>query len=278
MIFFSQTSRIALDSDEKPDWILFGIPYDSTSSFNVGARFGPNSIREASYNLETFDCQYEVDVMDVHLKDVGNVNVRLGDPKENFKIVKKAVSEVNIPFIALGGEHTMACPLVSAVRPDVFISLDAHLDLRDEYLGEPLSHACTSRRILKVCDVEIYGYRECSREEYTFLKENDIRAYKPSELENILYPEGKKIHISLDMDVLDPSFAPNVSNPVPDGLRFSEVTSIMYEILKRNTLTSMDICEVTSRYADRTAVTAASLLYKGLAMWRFLHENPSFRD
>lgn len=164
----------------------------------------------------------------------------------------------------------MAYPLVSVVQPDVFISLDAHLDLRDQYLGEPLSHACTSRRISEICDVHIYGYRECSKEEYIFLKENSIPAYTPSQLDSIVYPEGKKVHLSIDLDVLDPSVAPNVSNPVPGGLQFGEVTALVHEIMKRNTVVSMDMCEVCSRYADRTAVTAAYILYKVLAVWRSL--------
>ena len=274
MIFFSQTGKFPLDSEseEEPDWVLFGVPYDSTASFNTGARFGPDSIRKACYHLEVFDCDLKVDLTDVCVRDLGNINVRLGDPQANYDIVRKAVSEVDTPFIALGGEHTIAYPLVSAIPPDVFISLDAHLDLRDEYLGEPLSHACTSRRIFNVCDIHIYGYRECSKEEYTFMEENSIPAYTPSEIERIAYPEGKKVHLSVDLDVLDPCIAPNVSNPVPGGLQFGEVTEIFYQILKRNTLVSMDFCELCSRYADRTAVTAAYLLYKILAIWRVLNE------
>lgn len=272
MIFFSQTGKFPLDSEKEPDWILFGVPYDSTCSFNTGARFGPDSIRKASYQLEVFDCALNIDLTDIHIKDLGNLNVRLGDPQANCDIVAKAVTEVNRPFIALGGEHTIAYPLVSVIAPDVCIILDAHLDLRDQYLGEPLSHACTSRRIFETCSTYIYGYRECSREEYTFMEENSIPAYRASEIETITYPKHKKVHLSIDLDVLDPSVAPNVSNPVPGGLQFDEVTEIMYEIFKRNTVVSMDVCELCSRFADRTAITAAHLLYKNLAVWRVLRE------
>ncbi len=271
MIFFSHSGRFALHSEEEPDWVLFGIPYDSTASFNVGARFGPDSIREASYHLEVFDCDLEVDLTEIHVTDIGNVNVRRGDPKANLDIVRKAVSEVECPFICLGGEHTIAYPVVSVVEPDLFISLDAHLDLRDQYLGEPLSHASTSRRILEICDIQIYGYRECSKEEYAFLKEKKIKAYKPSQLKDVIYPEGKKVHLSIDLDVLDPSVAPNVSNPVIGGLQFGEAVCIVYRIMEKNSVVSMDLCEVCSRYADRTAVVAASLLYKILAVWRAFH-------
>ncbi|MBU7018570.1 MAG: agmatinase [Theionarchaea archaeon] len=272
MIFFSKSGTIALDSEGDIDWTLFGVPYDSTVSFNTGARFGPDSIREASYNVEVFDCDLEVDLTSIGVRDLGNINVRLGDPRANSDIVRKAASEVQSPFIALGGEHTIAYPLVSVVNPDIFISLDAHLDLRDEYLEEPLSHACTSRRIREICDIHIYGYRECSKEEYTFMKEESIPAYNPSQLESINYPEDKRVYLSLDMDVLDPSVAPNVSNPVPNGLQFHEVIQIAESIIKRNTLVGMDICEVCSRYADRTAVIAAYMLYKILAEWKVFHE------
>ena len=271
MIFFSKSSVIALDSPEEPDWVLFGVPYDSTASFNTGARFGPGAIREASYHLEVFDCLLEVDITGIHIQDLGDIHVRLGDPKANYEIVKKAVSELEHPFIALGGEHTVAYPLVSTVTPDVYISLDAHLDLRDEYLGEPLSHACTSRRILDVCDIYIYGYRECSQEEYTFLKENNIPAYTPLQLDTISCPEGKKVYLSVDLDVLDPSVAPNVSNPVPNGLHMNEVTALIHQVMEQNTVVGMDICECCSRYADNTAVTAAYILYKMLALWSVTH-------
>jgi agmatinase len=270
MIFFFEPGKIALHSEEEPDWILFGVPYDSTSSFNTGARFGPDSIRQASYHLEVFDCELEVDLQDIRVKDVGNITVRYGDPRANYDIIKKAVSDIDSRFIALGGEHTIAYPLVSVTVPDIFVSLDAHLDLRDEYLGETLSHACTSRRVSEICDVHIYGYRECSKEEYMFMKENNIFGYKPSELRRSepSYPEDKTVHLSIDMDVLDPCEAPHVSNPVPGGLSFDEVTNIIHHIIERNTIVSADICEVTSRYADRTAVVAAALLYKILALWR----------
>jgi agmatinase len=272
MIYFSQRRAFALDSEgESPDWVFFGVPYDCTASFNTGARFGPDSIREASYSLEVFDCDSEVDLTTICVKDLGDINVRLGDPEANFKIVTEAVSELCHPFIAVGGEHTIAYPLVSAVRPDVVVSLDAHVDLRDDYLGEPLSHACTSRRISDVCDVCIYGYRECSKEEYTFLKESSIHAYTPSQMDTIMYPEGKNVYISIDMDVLDPSVAPNVSNPVPGGLQVCEVIAVVREIMERNSVVSIDICEVCSRYADRTAVTAAYVVYKILAVWRSLY-------
>jgi agmatinase len=269
MIFFSKTGQIALHTEGEPDWVLFGVPYDCTASFQPGARFGPQSIREASYALEIFDCDLEVDLTNVCINDLGDINVRLGDPRTNFEIVKEAVSEISHPFIALGGEHTMVYPLVSVVQPELCVILDAHLDLRDKYLGEPLSHACTARRVLEVCDVQVYGYRECSKEEYVFMKENSINAFKSSEISDFMYPEGKKLHLSIDLDVLDPCYAPHVSNPVPNGLSFAEVVTVCSEVIKRNTVVSMDICELTSRYADRTAVAAASLLYKILAVWLY---------
>ncbi len=271
MIFFSQAGIFALDSEKECDWVLFGVPYDSTASFNTGARFGPDSIRKASHHLEVFDCDLQVDMTEIKVNDRGNIHVRHGDPQALCDIVKKAVSDIEEPFIALGGEHTIAYPLVCVQRPDMVISFDAHLDLRDTYLGEPLSHACTARRIAEVCDIHIYGYRECSKREYTFLKESNITAYKPSEIKDIIYPEGKKVHLSIDLDVLDPSIAPNVSNPVPNGLTVDEVRTVVNQVLKKNTVVSMDLCEVCSRYADRTAVTAAYLLYKILALWSVTH-------
>lgn len=271
MIFFSSPRNLALHCEEEPDWILCGVPYDSTCCGNAGARFGPDAIREASRQLEVFDCDLELDLTDIRVRDVGNINCSFGDPRLTHKIIRKAGADLQQPFIALGGEHTIAYPLVSVSRPEVAVVLDAHLDLRDEFLGEPLSHACTSRRLLELCDVSIYGYRECSREEFSFLREKTIPAYQPWHLKNASYPEGKRVHLSFDMDVLDPGIAPHVSNPVPRGISLDTAFSIIEKVITRNTITSIDICEVCSRYADRTAITAAHVLYKMLAFWRKAH-------
>ncbi|MGD2072696.1 MAG: agmatinase [Candidatus Thorarchaeota archaeon] len=272
MIFFSQTGLFALNSEEEPDFILFGIPYDSTSSFNTGARFGPDSIREVSYHSEPYDCITGIDLRKIKIRDMGNLHVRHGDPQANNAIIREALEDISLPFIALGGDHSISYPLVSSCDPDCCICLDAHLDLRDEYLGESLSHACTSRRISETCPVYIYGYRECSAEEYHYAQDNDMKIYSASEIQSIEYPKNKRIYLSIDLDVLDPSVAPNVSNPVPGGLSFLEVVDILQSILQSNRVISMDICELCSRYADYTAVTATILLYKTLALWRKYHE------
>ncbi|MBU7015117.1 MAG: agmatinase [Theionarchaea archaeon] len=268
MIFFSSPGKIALHCEEEPDWILFGVPFDSTCCANTGARFGPDAIREASCQLEVFDCDLELDLTDIRVRDMGNINCSFGNPCITHEIIRKACSDLAQPFIALGGEHTVAYPVVSVSRPEIVVILDAHLDLREEFLGEPLSHACTSRRLLEICDIAVYGYRECSQEEFSFLKEKSLPAYRPSELKHAWYPEGKKVHVSFDMDVLDPSVAPNVSNPVPNGISLDTAFSLLEAVITHNTVTSMDLCEVCSRYADRTAVTAAHVLYKMLAFWR----------
>jgi agmatinase len=272
MIFFSRTGLFALNSEEEPDFILFGIPYDSTSSFNTGARFGPDSIREASYHCEPYDCSTDVDLSKIKIRDVGNLHVQHGDPQANNAIITKALEDISLPFIALGGDHSISYPLVSSCNPDCCICLDAHLDLRNEYLGESLSHACTSRRISEICPVHIYGFRECSSEEYHFAQDNSMNVYSASHIHSITYPENKNVYLSIDLDVLDPSVAPTVSNPVPGGLSFKEVIHIIQSIFQANCVVSLDVCELCSRYADRTAVTATILLYKVLALWRKYHE------
>ncbi|MBU7031806.1 MAG: agmatinase [Theionarchaea archaeon] len=272
MMFFSQSGPFALDSPGNPDWILFGIPFDSTSSFNTGSRFGPDSIREASYHLETYDYRTHIDLTEVRIRDVGNLHVTHGDPSANNEIISRALKEITLPFIALGGDHSISYPLVTHCNPDVCICLDAHLDLRDEYLGEPLSHACASMRITQVCPIHIYGFRECSQEEYRYARENSIRIYAASEMKSIEYPVDQRVYLSVDLDVLDPSVVPAVSNPVPGGLSFEDVVSTIESILQVNTLVSMDMCELCSRYADSSAVTAAMLLYKILALWRKCNE------
>ncbi|MFQ6088002.1 MAG: agmatinase [Candidatus Methanofastidiosia archaeon] len=256
--------EFSLHSERHPEFLLFGVPFDSTASFNPGARFGPTSVRLASQYLESFDLSSKVELSEVRLKDLGDLHISFGNPKKTTENVERFVSMLEGKVIVIGGEHSISHPITKALNPEVVLSLDAHLDLREEYLEEKLSHACVMRRISEHNEVRIYGFRECSKEEFDFLKKGKI--YATSELSNSELPKNKKVYITIDMDVFDPSIAPNVSNPTPSGFNFQEVLNFVFEVAKKNEILGFDVTEVCSKNPDFTAITAASLIFKILGV------------
>lgn len=255
---FFHTSKIffPLDTSDFKDseYILLGIPLDITSSFLPGQRFGPSSIRKACFDLETFDIETEVDLKNIKLHDAGDLHIT-PDMKENIKRIEETVKEfAGKKIVILGGEHSITYPVVKTLKPEAVVSLDAHLDLRDIYLGERFSHACVMRRIHDLGVEEyILGAREASKEEYEFLRNSQIKN---------TVPEGKKVYLTIDMDLFD---LENVGNYVPGGMRFSEGIKLIKEIVQKNEVLGFDICEVCSRIEDKTSITAGKLLYKVLS-------------
>ena len=253
---FLHASKIFFSLDNSDfkgsEYVLLGVPLDSTSSFLPGQRFGPSSIRRACFELETFDMETGIDLKKIKLHDVGDLHIVPGSMEENIKRIKETIAEFSgKTTIVLGGEHSITYPIVKTITPEAVISLDAHFDLRDAYLSEKLSHACVMRRIYELgMEVYILGTREASKEEYEFLKNSNIK-------NNI--PEGKKIYLTIDMDVFD---LENVGNYVPGGMSFSEGIEIIKKIVQKNEILGFDICEVCSRREDRTSITAGKLLYK----------------
>ena len=144
-------------------YVLFGVPYDGTTSFRPGARFGPRAIREASFNFESYDPSTGLDLYEIPFTDLGDLGV-LKVPEDLVGQVADVTGEIvgdgKVP-VMLGGEHTATIGAVSAMKPDVYVVCDAHLDLRDELDGTPYSHGCVTRRILDlgVDDVVIIGAR-----------------------------------------------------------------------------------------------------------------------
>ncbi len=256
---FLHTSKIFFPLDTTPyssaDIILLGIPLDSTASSLPGQRFGPSSIRKASFDLELFDMETETDLSTIRLHDAGDLHVVPGNIQETLERVEEAIAEYEEKKVAvLGGEHSITYPAVKAIEPEAVVVLDAHFDLHNTYLGETLSHACVMRRIYELGIQEhILGVRQVSKEEYEFIKDADIST-------NI--PYGKKIYLSIDMDVFD---CEHVGNYVPGGMTFSQGITQIKKIIAQNEILGFDICEVRARTVNRTSLTAANFLYKILS-------------
>jgi agmatinase len=245
---------------KEADYVLFGAPLDKTTSNRRGTRFAPINIRKASENIDTYSIRTGLDWNDLKLCDIGdvfcpNVETSLNQIKEIINSIKPKFS------VMLGGEHTITLGALRALKPQLVIIFDAHLDLRDKLSGEKLCHATYLRRSIEELDfiVVVIGARALSKEEVkyadsedriTFLSSKEIikdGTEKPIEYLNEFLDSVETAYLSVDMDVLDPSFAPGVGNPHPEGLSTTQLIDIIQGIMKRK-FVGMDLNEVSPLY------------------------------
>ena len=238
---------------------LLGVPFDGTTSFKPGARFGPSSIREVSNSLETFCPQLNLDLEDFKYVDLGSLEINIGDPKLIIEDVSKATKTLiknELKPLILGGEHSITSGSVNAAAqcyPDlILIQLDAHADLREEWLGTKESHACTMRRCLQVLPSKTLfqiGIRSGSKEEFEFMRENNTLINytsfaKNENLKKSLEPyKGTPIYLTIDVDWFDPSVMPGTGTPEPGGYFWQDLAAI-FNILKEHNVIAADIVEL----------------------------------
>jgi agmatinase len=264
-------------SFDDAQFVIIGIPFDRTSSYRSGARFAPNAIREASYNFETFLFEHEVDLLEIPFHDMGNLEEQ-STVDEMVSAAQGIIGEVveggKFPLI-MGGEHSVTIPAVRTFRDIGFISIDAHLDFRREYLGQKNSHACVTRRIteqLGLDRVTVMGVRSMSSDEWEeekplfydafTLRRRGVRGCLD---EAIRAMAAERIYLSLDIDGIDPAFAPGTGTPEPFGMDPTEVKTIISGLGDR--LVGFDVVEVCPPY-DRgnTAALAARLMREVIAV------------
>ncbi|MHA1835819.1 MAG: agmatinase [Candidatus Odinarchaeia archaeon] len=261
---------------ENADFVVLGCPFDFTSTYQTGARFGPEAIRRASINLELFNSKTETELDKIKLVDIGDLDVSYKSVDENIGRINRVVGEIlsddKIPIL-LGGEHTLTYGALKTLDETVLVCFDAHLDLRDEYLGSRLNHATVMRRVIENTNVKkiiFVGTRAVSKEEFDYLKNNrnltviysddllennklfsDILREKLSDYENV--------YITVDMDVLDVSVAPSVGNPEPGGLDFILLNKLISSI--NNKIIGFDVVEIAPKYFnDITSINAAKIV------------------
>lgn len=211
---------------------LFGLPYDGTCSFRPGTRFGPAAIRNVSDGIETYCPVADRDLDDVRFADLGDLVLPPGDKDEVLARIERAAGELYSTGVipaALGGEHLVSLPLLRAAvarHPDlVLVQFDAHLDLREDYLGTPLSHATVMRRIMEFVDpsrILQVGPRSGPREEFEIAKK--FGTYRPATLtpaDLVSWIAKRPVYVTLDLDVLDPSVLPGTGTPEPGGVSFA---------------------------------------------------------
>ena len=258
-------------------FVVLGVPFDRTTSFRPGARFGPDAIRQHSWNFESYDLETGLDLADVAVHDLGNTE-EFGSASEMVRSVREELRPVyrdgKVPIV-LGGDHACAPPSVEAYPDNApslgVLYLDAHLDFRSSYLGDARSHACSSRRILEKVgarNIVVLGVRSVSKEEIDdnrtlgmpFVSAHEIardgiQAAVHQAL-NILKTE--RLYISLDIDAVDPAYAGGTGTPEPFGLTPRDVKFIIDQAAPR--LAGIDIMEVSPHYDQgSTSLLAARL-------------------
>lgn len=264
------------------EYVVFGVPFDATSTYRSGARFAPAAIREASLNIETYSFRSGVELEDLKIHDAGDLHVSMnaGETLRRVEAVCRDILKENKIPVIIGGEHTITFGAAKGVEGDLtIVSFDAHLDLRDEYMGEKLSHTTFLRRINEEIEpkrIIVIGVRAACREELKYVSESGNIKYITSQ--KILYEgvEGvlrdirgflygyDRLYITVDMDVLDPSFAPAVQNPEPEGISLTMLLDTLLEICD-DRLVIFDLVEVTPHYDNGiTAAAAAKIIFEAL--------------
>ena len=257
-------------SYEDARYAIFGVPYDGTTSFRPGTRFGPRSIREISFNFESYDPATGIDLFDLPVTDLGDLAVsRL--PEDLVGQVADVAGDIirdgKVP-VMLGGEHTATVGAVRAVEPDVYIVCDAHLDLRDELDGTPYSHGCVTRRILDtVEDVVIIGARSGDREQFEIaaemtrlytadtVRERGIAAVLREVREHI---EGRRTYLSIDADAIDCCLTPGLGTPEPFGMAPLDIREVVRALAPY--AAGFDYVEVAPFDSGQTAAVAAQMV------------------
>lgn len=255
---------------QEADIVLFGAPFDSTTSYRPGTRFGSSAIRRESYGIECYSPYQDKDLEDTKVMDCGDLELCFGNTKKALAQIEEQAKEIldnsAIPFM-LGGEHLVTLGAFRAVLekyPDIhIIHFDAHADLREEYLGEQLSHASVIRRCWDlVGDERIYqfGIRSGDREEFYWAKEHvTMKKFDFEGLEEVLEKlEGTPIYFTLDLDVLDPSVFPGTGTPEPGGVTFDALRKAAEKVCSRANVVACDVNELSPHYDPSGISTAAA--------------------
>lgn len=260
---------IACDSEyEESSIVLFGAGFDGTTSFRPGTRFAPQAIRNESFGIETYSPYQDKDMLDYSYFDSGDLELPFGDTDEVLREIQERtqiiIDDEKIPFM-IGGEHLVTLGAVREVSKkyhDIhIIHFDAHADLRDDYLGQKLSHACVLRRCHEIVgDGHIFqfGIRSGERDEFIFAKEHTcMNKFDFSSLvETVEQLKGKNIYLTVDLDVLDPSIFPGTGTPEAGGVTFNELREALTIVCSKLNIVGCDVNELSPQY-DHSGVSTA---------------------
>ena len=267
---------------EKSCFAFFGVPYDRSSTYKAGSRFGPGAIRDLSANLELYSVRSDIDLEKIPVHDMGDIDTLEGMEETLQRISSvwaELVEDGKIPIMA-GGEHTITKAAIDASPKDLgLVSFDAHLDLRDDFLGESIMHATFMRRVAEHIGpdhIMEVGIRAFSKPELDYCKESGVQVVTPLDLRKssvektaqrirLFLAKFAHSYVTVDVDVLDPAYAPGVGNPEPDGLTTDELLTLVQASMGRNTI-GLDAVEVAPELdSGQTAAVCAKVIFEAIA-------------
>jgi agmatinase len=271
-------------SFDNADYVVLGVPFDVTSTYRTGARFGPTAIRQASLNIETYSFRTGIDLENIKIHDLGDLHVST-DTAKTLEMLQSVIKDIlaagKIP-VTIGGEHTITLGIAKglgrAASKTAIVSFDAHLDVRNEYSGLKVSHTTFMRRTneeVRPAKIIEVGTRAVCKEELKYAKEANIDFFTTQYIRKegtVLVAKLLKeklencenVYLSVDMDILDPAFVPAVQNPEGDGLGMHHLLDILGSICDERVV-GFDVLEIAPDY-DRgvSAIQAAKVIFEML--------------
>jgi agmatinase len=262
--------------------VVFPVPLERTTSYEHGTRNGPAAILAASRNMELYDEELELEPykeIGIHtLPAIDTADGTLDEVITEIFTAQLGLLEDDKFTVALGGEHSLTPPLVSATAKKFknlsVLQIDAHADLRDEYQGNPASHACAMRRVVEVCPAVQVGIRSLSVEEAqaiphlrtsVYWAKDIARAPMKSWIAKVLADLSPNVYLTIDLDGFDPAFVPATGTPEPGGLDWMQVTSLIRAVADHKKIVGMDVVELLPQPGDHASdFLAAKLVYKCL--------------
>ena len=273
---FSTTLFADADAEySSADYVLFGVPFDGTTSFKAGCRDAPLAIRQVSYNIETYLPFYDLEMTDVPVHDMGDMYVECL-PDLMVEQVADAVSDLmkdeKVP-IMMGGEHSVTIGAVQTLKPKWYVVCDAHLDMQDEYRGSPFNHDCVTARVSEAVEnIVIIGARSGCKEEFEYAREN-YHLYTADDVEErgiraVLDEVSELIgddslYLSIDADAIDCCLTPGLGTPEPFGLTPKDVRAVIRRLAKN--AVGFDYVEVLPNDQGQTAMVAAHMIREFIA-------------
>ena len=263
---------IGCDADYKDAGIvLFGAPFDSTTSFRPGTRFAPHAIRSESFGLETYSPWLDRDLEDISVFDSGDIELCIGSSEKALEQISERAATIladgKVPFM-IGGEHLVTLGSFREVfrkYPDVhIIHFDAHTDLRDDYLDVKLSHACVLRRCHDLVGdgrIHQFGIRSGERAEWRWAREGhtDLHPFNFDGLARVVEGLGSvPVYFTIDLDVMDPSVFPGTGTPEYGGVSFMQLIEAIYTVCGKCNIVGLDVNELCPPYDQSGASTAAA--------------------
>lgn len=269
---------------DEAEAVIYGMPMDWTVSFRPGSRFGPARIREVSVGLEEYSPYLDRELEEVKYFDAGDIPLPFGNPQKSIDMIEEYIdgllADDKFP-IGMGGEHLVSWPVIKAMYkkyPNLaVIHMDAHTDLREDYEGEPLSHAAVIRKAAELIgptNMYSFGIRSGLKEEFQWVKEKGMHLTKFEVLEPLkqVLPQlaGRPVYVTIDIDVLDPAFAPGTGTVDCGGISSKELLASIHAIAASDIkVVGCDLVEVAPVYdpSEQTVNTASKLIREMILGW-----------